>query len=39
MPKVGDRQALMDEVVDLLALAILEKEFDEDLGGCSPFDD
>ncbi|ETL44655.1 hypothetical protein L916_05088 [Phytophthora nicotianae] len=39
MPKVSDRQALMDEVVDLLFLVILEEEFDEDLGGCSPFDD
>ncbi|ETL97825.1 hypothetical protein L917_04974 [Phytophthora nicotianae] len=39
MPKVSDRQALMDEVVDLLFLVILEEEFDEDLGGCSPFVD
>ncbi|ETL99782.1 hypothetical protein L917_03413, partial [Phytophthora nicotianae] len=39
MPKVSDRQALKDEVVDLFSLVILEEEFDEDLGGRSPFDD
>ncbi|ETN10498.1 hypothetical protein PPTG_10625 [Phytophthora nicotianae INRA-310] len=38
MPKVCDRQVLINDVPDL-SLTILEEEFDEGLGGCPPFDE
>ncbi|EGZ19437.1 hypothetical protein PHYSODRAFT_298000 [Phytophthora sojae] len=39
MPKTSDRQKVIADVIDLLALAVLEDELDEDAGGSSPFDD
>lgn len=39
MPTISDRQLLIGEVVDLLALAILEDEDDEDLVGLASYVD
>ncbi|EGZ15972.1 hypothetical protein PHYSODRAFT_316091 [Phytophthora sojae] len=39
MPKTSGRQMVIAEVIDLLSLAVLEDELDEDAGGSSPFDD
>ncbi|OWZ03351.1 hypothetical protein PHMEG_00024936 [Phytophthora megakarya] len=39
MPKPSERKDLISEVVDLLAVEILEEDFDEDLGGFSPFNE
>ncbi|ETM98904.1 hypothetical protein PPTG_19183 [Phytophthora nicotianae INRA-310] len=38
MPKKSEGQELIAEVFDLLAVAVLEQEFDEDLGGHAPVD-
>ncbi|OWZ18285.1 hypothetical protein PHMEG_0007645 [Phytophthora megakarya] len=37
-PKKSERQELIAEVVDLLAVAVLEQEFDKALGGNAPVD-
>ncbi|KAE9355365.1 hypothetical protein PR003_g2898 [Phytophthora rubi] len=39
LPKISDRQQVITQVIDLLALAVLEDELDEDADGSSPFDD
>ncbi|OWZ14821.1 hypothetical protein PHMEG_00011636 [Phytophthora megakarya] len=39
MPKPRGRQDLISEVLDFLAVAILEEELGEELSGSSPFDD